>query len=67
MNIDNVVEFMKERLLEDAVSSYSYVETKDNVDDLHTKYKAETEDFKNIFVNGKYTKNKKVVEVKVVK
>ena len=58
---------MKENLLADSISSYSYVEMRDNIADLLTKYKAETQDFRDIFVNSKYTKDKKTIEVKVVK
>ena len=67
LNIVNVVELMKENLLAVSVSSYSYIETRDNIADLLTKYKAETQDFRDIFVNSKYNKDKKIIEVKVVK
>ena len=67
LNIVNIVEYLKENLLNREINSYSYVNTKDNVADLLTKYKTETQDFNEIFVNGNYTKGKKYIEVKLVK
>ena len=40
------------------IKSYSYINTKDNVANLLTKYTPETKDFKDIFINGTYTKGR---------
>ena len=63
LNMVNTVELMKEKMLEQEVARYSYVNTRDNVADLLTKYKTEMQDFKDIFVNGIYIKGKKEIDV----
>ena len=58
---------MKESQLDGNVQDVSYIKSKDNVADLLTRYKAETQEFKNIFKVGKYEKLVKNLKIKFVK
>ena len=67
LSLCNTVMAMKEYLIEEKILHYSYIASKDNVADLLTKPKVETQEFCNVFMNGVFRKGKKKVSVGLVK
>ena len=58
---------MKEYLEEEKVTDYAYWKSKDNVAAILTKTKTETQEFRNIFLNGLFSKGIKNKMVKLLK
>jgi hypothetical protein len=59
LNIIHLVDAVKESILEGCRGEISYIKSKDNIADLLTKYRIESQEFSNIFLYGFYKKMQK--------
>ena len=58
VNISGLVEGLKEMIKEEKIKDILYIQTKDNVADIMTKYQQESQEF-NIFFQGIFEKMEK--------
>ena len=66
-SLSNVMEKLKEEMMLENVSQYSYISTRDNAADILTKRKTETQDFYGLFLYGIFDKASMRKMVKLVK
>ena len=54
IKVFNILDTIKEVILDGRLHEILYIQSKDNITDLFTKYKVETQEFANMFLKGKY-------------